>query len=154
MATKRIINPDAGKGWRYFEGSEVSELVHSGATVIETDELRFVYCSGRTATRGDGDVIVAPGDIKEQTRQVLRNLGTVLEKAGATFNDIVRVRVYVVPPFTTEDFVKVHEARAEFFQKEHYPASTLVIVHKLVHAEAMIEIDCEAVVIKRSDDEP
>jgi 2-iminobutanoate/2-iminopropanoate deaminase len=149
VATKRIIKPDAGKGWRYFEGSEVSELIHSGATVIETEELRFVFCSGRTATTGDSDVIVAPGDMKEQARQVLRNLSSVLEEAGATFDDVVRVRVYVVPPLTTEDFVRIHEARAEFFKKEHYPASTLVIVHKLVHADAMIEIDCEAVVIKK-----
>ena len=57
MARKRIINADIGKGWHYFEGSEVSELVHSGAVVIETEELRFVYCSGRTATKGDLDEV-------------------------------------------------------------------------------------------------
>jgi hypothetical protein len=51
MASKRIINAEIGKGWHYFEGSGVSELIHSGAVVIETDELRFVYCSGRTAMK-------------------------------------------------------------------------------------------------------
>lgn len=153
MATKRIINAEIGKGWHYFEGSEVQELIHSGAVVIETDELRFVYCSGRTATRGDEDVVVAPGDIKEQTRQVLRNLGSALSEAGATFDDIVRMRVFVAPPFTDENFAKIHEARAEVFHKEHYPASTLVIVHQLARPDAMLEIDCDAVVIKKRDAE-
>ena len=56
--------------------------------------------------------------------------------------------MFVAPPFTDENFAKIHEARAEFFSKEHYPASTLVIVHQLSRPEAMLEIDCDAVVIK------
>lgn len=149
MATKRIINADIGQGWKYLEGTGVDELVHSGGVVIETEELRFVYCSGRTATRGDDDVVVAPGDIEEQTRQVLRNLKMALDDAGATFDDVVRMRVFVAPPFSKESFGKIHKARAEVFNKEHYPASTLVIVHQLARPDAMLEIDCDAVVIKR-----
>jgi 2-iminobutanoate/2-iminopropanoate deaminase len=148
VATKQIINADIGTGWKYFEGSGVDELIHSGAVVIETRELRFVYCSGRTATRGDTDEVVAPGDIEEQTRQVLRNLKSALDEAGATFDDVVRMRVFITPPFSKENFGKIHKARAEVFRKEHYPASTLVIVHELARPEAMIEIDCDAVVIK------
>lgn len=148
MATKKIINADIGKGWHYFEGSGVTELIHSGAVVIETSELKFVYCSGRTATKGDSDEIVAPGDIGEQTRQVLLNLGEALSEAGATYDDIVRMRVFLAPPYTIENFAKIHEVRAEFFKKEHYPASTLVIVHQLARKGAMLEIDCDAVVIK------
>src|SRR3954447_15339880 len=110
MATKRIINADIGKGWHYFEGSGVTELIHSGAVVVETDELKFVYCSGRTATKGDADEVVAPGDIKEQTKQVLLNLGDALREAGATYDDIVRMRVFVAPPFSRESFAKIHEA--------------------------------------------
>ena len=149
MATKRIINADIGKGWHYFKDSGVDELIHSGAVVIETEELRFVYCSGRTATDGDNDVVVALGDIEEQTRQVLRNLKAALDEADATFDDIVRMRVFVAPPFTEENFGKIHKARAEVFNKEHYPASTLVMVHELARPDAMLEIDCDAVVIKK-----
>ena len=89
---------------------------------------------------------MAPGDIREQTRQVIKNLRGTLEAAGATIDDIVRMRVFVRPPFTDKDFALVHDARAEFFHKEHYPASTLVIVHALARPEALIEIDCDAVV--------
>lgn len=148
MATKKIINSEIGKGWHYFEGSSVNQLIHSGAVVIETSELKFVYCSGRTATKGDTDEIVAPGDIAAQTEQVLINLGSALTEAGATYDDIVRMRVFLAPPFTTENFAKIHEVRAKYFKKEHYPASTLVIVHQLARKDAMLEIDCDAVVIK------
>lgn len=152
--TKTIIDPDVGQGFAYFGGSGVGELIHSAGVVIETDQMKIVYCSGKTATFDQGqdskdrDTIVAPGDIKEQTRQVLRNLQTVLASAGATIDDIVRMRVYVVQPFSKEMFGKVHEARAEFFKKEHYPASTLVVVHALARPEALIEIDADAVVVK------
>lgn len=151
---KTIIDRDLGKGFAYFAGADVDELVHSAAVVVDTDDVRFIHCSGKTATYdqgpepGDKDTLVGVGDIKEQTRQVLRNLSSVLEKAGATLADVVRVRVYVTQPFTEEDFGRVHEARAEFFERDHYPASTLVVVHALARAEALIEIDADAVVAR------
>ena len=89
------------------------------------------------------------GDIREQTRQVIRNLLSALEPVGGTIDDIVRVRVFMTPPFTKEKFAAIHEARAEFFNKDHYPASTLVVVHALARPNAMIEIDADAVISKK-----
>jgi 2-iminobutanoate/2-iminopropanoate deaminase len=149
---KTVIDPDLGAGFAYLADTDVKELVHSAGVVVETDECKFVYCSGKTATFDQGttleekDTIVGVGDIKEQTRQVLRNIQTTLEAAGATIDDIVRMRVFVRPPFTDKEFGLVHEARAEFFHREHYPASTLVIMHGLVRPDALLEIDCDAVV--------
>ena len=149
MVDKTIIKPDIGTGWSVFEGSGVNELVHSGGVVVEAGDLTFVYLSGRTATDGDSDVIVGEGDIREQTRQVIRNLLSALEPVGGTIDDIVRVRVYITPPFSKEKFAAIHEARAEFFHKDHYPASTLVIVHGLARDGAMIEIDADALISKK-----
>ncbi|MDG2261661.1 MAG: RidA family protein [Actinomycetota bacterium] len=154
MATKTVINPDLGTGFKYFEGSGVNELIHSAGVVVDTSEVTFVSCSGKTATNDQGetveerDTIVGVGDIKEQTSQVLRNLQGTLRAAGATFDDVVRMRVFVTQPFTDLDFGKVHEARAPFFNKEHYPASTLVIVYALARPDALIEIDCDAAILK------
>ena len=146
--SKQVINADMGTGWHFFEGSGVNELVHSGGVVVETADLKFVYLSGRTATAGEDETIVGEGDIKEQTRQVIRNLLAALEPVGGTIDDIVRVRVFVTPPFTREMFAQVHEARAEFFHKEHYPASTLLVIHSLPRQGAMIEIDADAIIPK------
>ena len=146
MVTKQIINADIGTDWHFFEGAGVNELVHSGGVVVDAGNLKLVYLSGRTATAGDDETIVGEGDIKEQTRQVIRNLLGALEPVGGTIDDIVRVRVFVTQPFTREMFAQIHEARAEFFHKDHYPASTLVVVHALAREGALIEIDADAVI--------
>jgi enamine deaminase RidA (YjgF/YER057c/UK114 family) len=149
---KTVIDPDIGKGFKYLKDSSIGELVHSAGVIIEAGGVKHIYCSGKTATFDQGatleerDTVVAPGDIREQTRQILRNLQGTLTAAGATLDDIVRMRVFVKPPFTDKEFALVHEARAEVFKKEHYPASTLVIVHALARPTALLEIDCDAVI--------
>jgi enamine deaminase RidA (YjgF/YER057c/UK114 family) len=78
-----------------------------------------------------------------QTRQVLRNIGKVLDAAGGTPKDIVRVTVYVRD---ISRFREIHDARLEFFDAEHLPASTMVEISKFVHEDALIEIDAVAVI--------
>jgi enamine deaminase RidA (YjgF/YER057c/UK114 family) len=145
---KTIINAELGKGWSMFEGAPVDQLIHSDGVIVELAEATLVFASGKTSTDERGE-LVHPGDIYEQTRQVLRNLRGTLAAAGGTLDDVVRVRVYVAQPMTREDFFEIHRARSEFFAPEHYPASTLVIVHALVRPDALIEIDADAVIRKR-----
>jgi 2-iminobutanoate/2-iminopropanoate deaminase len=149
---KSVIDPDYGQGFKYLEGSRVSELSHSAGVVIDLGEASLVYCSGKTATNDQSsdqrerDSLVGGDSVREQTRQVLRNLQGVLAAAGGNLDHVVRVRVYVVAPMTPEMFGQIHEARAEFFKKEHYPASTLVVVSALARPGALIEIDADAVI--------
>lgn len=143
--TKTILNPDAGRGWSILEGSGVSQLIHSDGVCIDLGNCKLVYVSGKTATDEQGQ-IVGEGDIKEQTRQVLRNIQKILQQAGGGIDDIVRVRVFVVGPLSDQAFGQIHEARAEFFSKAHYPASTLVVVERLVRKGALIEIDADAII--------
>lgn len=141
---KTVINPDIGRGFPLLSGSGVEQLVHSEAVKIEFPDYIQLYLSGRTASDENGN-LVGRGDIKEQTRQVLRNLQKTVEGHGGTMDDIVRVRVYVTE-LDREKFGKIHQARQEFFRKEHYPASTMVIVKGLARDGAMIEIDADAVI--------
>ena len=149
---KSIINSEVGKGSHLFEGAGVDQLVHSAGVSIDLGDIRHIYASGKTATNdqsddpADWDKIVGPGDIYEQTRQVCRNIQGTLAAAGASIDDIARVRVYVTQPMSNDDFQKIHEARAEFFSPEHYPASTLLVVHALARPDALIEIDADAVI--------
>jgi reactive intermediate/imine deaminase len=79
--------------------------------------------------------------MKAQTRQVLENMKIVLEEAGASFDQIVKVTVYVTD---MKDFKEIHGVRAQYF-KGDFPASTLVQVSRLVNEDCLIEIDAVAV---------
>jgi enamine deaminase RidA (YjgF/YER057c/UK114 family) len=79
-------------------------------------------------TAGFGPVDPATGqivgaEIGEQTRQVLRNIGTVLASAGLGFGDVVKSTVHLAD--VTRDFAGFNAAYAEFFT-EGYPVRTTV----------------------------
>jgi len=62
-------------------------------------------------------------------------------------DDVVRVWVYIGGPDMDQATLEtVHAVRREFFDRVHYPASTLVAVDDLVEGSALIEIDADAVV--------
>jgi 2-iminobutanoate/2-iminopropanoate deaminase len=111
----------------------------SGIEVTEAKKLIFV--SGQIAQDSEGN-IVGKGDIHAQTKQVLENVKAVLEQAGATMENIVKVTVYVTD---MNNFKGVHEIRAQYFQNDP-PASTLVEVSKLALDELLVEIEAMAVI--------
>ncbi|NBX23339.1 MAG: RidA family protein, partial [Microbacteriaceae bacterium] len=53
----------------------------------------FVFVAGTTAGAPEG--AVGGNDPAEQTREIFRRIGHALEQAGATFNDVVRTRIYL-----------------------------------------------------------
>jgi 2-iminobutanoate/2-iminopropanoate deaminase len=102
---------------------------------------RFVFVAGQVAVDGDHRTVGA-GDIGAQTRQALRNVGAVLEAAGATFDDVVKMTVFVTE---LERLAELQAVRPEFF-REPYPASTLVKVSQLIDPEWLVEIEAVAIV--------
>ena len=87
------------------------------------------------------------GEIRAQTTQTMENVKTVLEAAGATIDDVVKVTVFVTN--VKDDLAAIHEVRAKYF-KSDYPASTLVEVKSLVGEDLPIEIEAIAVVSSSS----
>jgi reactive intermediate/imine deaminase len=112
--------------------------IYSQAVKAEGNRLLFI--SGMTARDKDGNIL-GKGDMKVQTRQVLENIKAVLEKAGATFDQIVKVTVFITD---MNRFKEIHEVRAQYFKKD-YPASTMVQVNGLVSPDMLIEIEAIAV---------
>src|SRR3990170_15637 len=82
-----------------------------------------VYIAGQTATDSQGN-LVGKGDIEAQTAQVCENLKAALAAAGATFENVVKVTLYLT---RLENLAKMSEVRRRYF-KEPYPVSTLLIV--------------------------
>jgi enamine deaminase RidA (YjgF/YER057c/UK114 family) len=100
---------------------------------------RHVWVSGTTASDEDGQPI-AIGDAYAQARYILQKIERALQQGGASRQDVVRTRIYLV---NQADWQAVARAHAEFFG-EIRPANTLVVVAALIGAEYLVEIEVEA----------
>jgi 2-iminobutanoate/2-iminopropanoate deaminase len=103
------------------------------SAALRVGQLLFV--SGQVPVDpGTGELI--RGDIEAQTRQVLTNVGTLLEAAGLTHAAVVRTTVFLAD---MNDFAAMNGAYAEFFT-EPYPARSTVQAARLPR-DARLEID-------------
>jgi enamine deaminase RidA (YjgF/YER057c/UK114 family) len=116
---------------------EPSPNGYSNVVTIEPGS-RLVWTSGQVPVGPDGAV---PAGWEEQTRQVFRNLGTVLESSGATWADVVKLTFYVVD---AEELPTVRAVRDEFVTVAAPPTSTLIRVAGLVRPEFLIEVEAVA----------
>ena len=132
MAEKRFINPEG----LMRPGTYTPAVVTSGG--------RTIYIAGQISQNEKG-VVVGRGDLQAQAEQVYRNLGLALKGAGATFNDLVKINVYVVN-FRPEHRDLMSQVRARHVSKDNPPASTLVGVQALAKPEFLVEVEAVAVI--------
>ena len=101
---------------------------------VRVGDLLFV--SGNVAVDGGGSLVGA-GDCEAQSRQVMANLRTIAEAAGATMQDVVKITCFLTDRAHHTAYSKV---RAETFPSDP-PASTTVIVVGLIGPDYMLEVD-------------
>jgi reactive intermediate/imine deaminase len=71
----------------------------------------ILQVSGQGSLDPESGQFVFEGDVKSQTTRVLQNIEAILNAGGATFDDVVMVRVYLT---TRDNFVPMNDAYAEF----------------------------------------
>jgi 2-iminobutanoate/2-iminopropanoate deaminase len=98
----------------------------------------LLFLSGQIPLRADGTLV--EGGIREQTVQVLENIGGLLTAAGAGFAQVARTTIFLAD---LGDFAAVNEIYASYFQ-EPFPARATVQVARLPR-DVRVEIDAIAV---------
>jgi enamine deaminase RidA (YjgF/YER057c/UK114 family) len=100
-----------------------------------------LFVSGMHAGDGKGGV-AGDGSTYAQAREALVRIRHLVEAAGGTMNDIVKLGV-----FTTRiaDRAEISRARREFFSGD-FPCSTLVEVGALVEPALTVEIEAIAII--------
>lgn len=99
-----------------------------------------IFVAG-TVAWGDDGKIVGLGDMYAQTKQALRNIEKALAQAGATFENVVRTRMFITDISRWDEVAKAH---GEVFG-DIRPAATGVGVTALVEPEMLVEIEVDAV---------
>jgi reactive intermediate/imine deaminase len=107
-----------------------SQAIIAGNTVYVAGQVAFSPRTGQ----------VVEGGFEEQAVQVFENVKAILEGAGSSTANVVRVNVYLTD---LTNFSKMNEIYRRYFT-EVYPARTTVGVQ--LAGEYLIEVDCIAII--------
>jgi len=85
-----------------------------------------LYIAGQIARDETGELV--SGDIKESTRQCMKNIGTILKDYKMDYKDLVMVQIFLMD---LDDYDFVNEAYRDFFTDEIFPARLCLQVAKI-----------------------
>jgi enamine deaminase RidA (YjgF/YER057c/UK114 family) len=128
MPVYEVTSPDVADPTKF--GSPTALAVRAGD---------FLFISGTVAW----DVERRPvgiGDVKAQTRHVIKSMQALLEKEGGGLNNVVKVTFFLMD---IRHKAAVWEVRKEMFGDAR-PASTLVEVTHLVDSQLLLEVEAVA----------
>ncbi len=115
-------------------GSPFEKTAGYSRAVVDGD---LVFVSGTTGY--DYATMSMPEDVEAQARNAFATIAKALAEAGASFEDVVQTRYYLVEPSDAEALFRV---TGEIFG-EIRPANTLIVC-RLLKPEMKIEIEVTA----------
>jgi 2-iminobutanoate/2-iminopropanoate deaminase len=124
---------DTGRGWKPVTTDMASHLPFSAA--VEANG--FVFVSGQASVDNNGQIL--SGSFEDEMRRSMQNVSDILQSAGLTLDNVVRVTSYVHDPV---DLPKYNELYRDYFSRP-YPARTTIT--SCLTAALKFEIDVIAV---------
>lgn len=97
----------------------------------------FLFVSGQVPRDENGEIVY--GTMLTQAKVTLENMKKVVESAGYSLEDVVKVEAWIDDPRDFADFNKVY---AQYFSTEHAPAR--VTVQAKLMNDMKVEVACTA----------
>jgi reactive intermediate/imine deaminase len=120
------------------QSAQAPRAIGPYSQAIEASAGSFVFVSGQIpADPVTGQLV--QGDIVAQTERVMQNLKAILAGAGASFDDVVKVNIYLAD---LNDFTPMNETYGRYFQKS--PPARVTVQMVALPQGARIEIECVA----------
>ncbi len=126
MTVPERIDP----GWSWDDRLSLSQAVKVGD---------WLYISGQIALDPGGNV-VGKGDMRAQSQRVFENIAAILQQAGGTVDNLVRITAYLTDMSRYREY---NEVRTKFLGARP-PASTTVQVSGLAFDGLVVEVDAVA----------
>lgn len=104
----------------------------------------LLYISGQIPIDAETGLIVK-GTIEEETKAILNNIKTIVEEAGASIDDVLKVTCYLAD---IDDFERFNNVYKEYF-KQDPPARTTLQAGRL---PLNVQVEIDAIVALRSAD--
>lgn len=121
-----------------IESDELDEAQTALAVATHRDDHTAVDVNGIIYPEGDG--------IREQVREMLGLVDTIVRDLDGTMDDVTKLRWFVDDEHDAEAVrPAIHEVSSEFFARPHYPTGCLVTVPALPDG-AIVELESKATI--------
>lgn len=128
---------------QYINPDGLSKNPAFSQVVVTQGSGRTIYVGGQDAVNSEG-VIVGKGNMAEQTEQVMQNLQTALASCGASFENLIKLTIYIVQG---QDLLSGFQASQKYLGNlKNQPAISGLFVAGLAHPDFLVEIEATAFV--------
>jgi enamine deaminase RidA (YjgF/YER057c/UK114 family) len=122
----------------HFSSGSLWEPIVGYSRALRAGHLIFV--SGTTAAGTDGTALY-PDDAYAQAQEIWRRIASTLAEAGATLDDVVQTRQYVID---ISQWAAIGRAHGEVF-RQILPTTSMVEVRRLIDPSLLVEIEAIAI---------
>jgi 2-iminobutanoate/2-iminopropanoate deaminase len=124
---------------RFIQPDTIFKTTTYTHVVEVTGPGRLIYTSGEQGRDRDGHF---PADIAGQSIQAFENIKSALAAVGATFDNVVKLNVYMLDLRKHQPIFS--EIKQRYVNKNAPPASTTVQVALLTRDDALVEVEAVA----------
>jgi enamine deaminase RidA (YjgF/YER057c/UK114 family) len=111
--------------------------------ITVSGKAKTIYIGGQNSVNEKGE-FVGPGDLEAQSKQVLQNIKTILASQNATFDDLVKLNIYLSSGSDPRIGFKAFQEVAGNI--ENPPLVTVLFVSAFARPGCLLEIDGIAVI--------